>query len=136
MMVIGERACAAVVAGRCLKGSRQLRLRNHGRKAMLLRQFPKVLPARIRARTSATRWRWPSRSVTAHVTELAAAFTPPPPAKDGAVYFPAVIELIRGNLGPAPLRPTARVYVRPHRPGLGRHHQRIALRGWARSASC
>jgi 3-hydroxyisobutyrate dehydrogenase-like beta-hydroxyacid dehydrogenase len=106
MMVLGERAGVqpAVLLDAVSKGSGDsFVLRNHGRKAMLPRQFPdkSFSPEYVLKDLSYVLELASQTSVWAHVTELAQRYYAAT-AEHGwsGRYFPAVIEVIDRNIGP------------------------------------
>ena len=112
MMVIGERAGVqpGVLLDAVSKGSGDsFVLRNHGRKAMLPRQFPdKSFPPEYALKDIGYMLELAAQvGTTAHVTELAQRYYMATARQGwGGRYFPAVIELIDRNLGPAPAAAT------------------------------
>jgi len=107
MMVLGERAGVqpATLLDAVSKGSGDsFVLRNHGRKAMLPRQFPeKSFPPEYALKDISYVLELAGQTgVAARVTELAQRYYDAT-AKNGysGRYFPAVIEVIDRNLGPA-----------------------------------
>lgn len=112
MMVIGERAGVqpAVLLDAVSKGSGDsFVLRNHGRKAMLPRQFPeKSFPPEYALKDIGYMLELASQvGTSAHVTELAQRYYAATASNGwGGRYFPAVIELIDRNIGPAPVAAT------------------------------
>jgi 3-hydroxyisobutyrate dehydrogenase-like beta-hydroxyacid dehydrogenase len=112
MMVLGERAGVQpqVLLDAVSKGSGDsFVLRNHGRKAMLGRQFPqKSFPPEYVLKDLAYVLELAGQTgVSAHVTELARRYYEAT-EKHGwsGRYFPAVIEIVDRNLGPAAAAPT------------------------------
>jgi len=106
MMVLGERAGVqpAVLLDAVSKGSGDsFVLRNHGRKAMLPRQFPdkSFSPEYVLKDLSYVLELASQTSVSAHVAELAQRYYAAT-AEHGwsGRYFPAVIEVIDRNIGP------------------------------------
>ncbi|MDM0074738.1 NAD(P)-dependent oxidoreductase [Variovorax sp. J2P1-59] len=114
MMVIGERAGVqpAVLLDAVSKGSGDsFVLRNHGRKAMLPREFPeKSFPPEYALKDIGYMLELASQvGTSAHVTELAQRYYAATASNGwGGRYFPAVIELIDRNIGPAPAAATHR----------------------------
>lgn len=112
MMVIGERAGVqpGVLLDAVSKGSGDsFVLRNHGRKAMLPRQFPeKSFPPEYALKDIGYMLELAKQVGTAaHVTELAQRYYAATASHGwGGRYFPAVIELIDRNIGPAPATAT------------------------------
>jgi len=108
MMVIGERAGVqpAVLLDAVSKGSGDsFVLRNHGRKAMLPRQFPeKSFSPEYALKDIGYMLELASQvGTSAHVTELAQRYYAATASNGwGGRYFPAVIDLIDRNIGPAP----------------------------------
>lgn len=108
MMVIGERAGVqpGVLLDAVSKGSGDsFVLRNHGRKAMLPRQFPeKAFPPEYALKDIGYMLELAKQvGTSAHVTELAQRYYAATASQGwSGRYFPAVIELIDRNLGPAP----------------------------------
>jgi 3-hydroxyisobutyrate dehydrogenase-like beta-hydroxyacid dehydrogenase len=108
MMVLGERAGVepAVLLDAVSKGSGDsFVLRNHGRKAMLPREFPeKSFPPEYVLKDLAYVLELAAQTgVSARVTELARRYYAATAANGfGGRYFPAVIEVIDRNIGPAP----------------------------------
>ncbi|CAN7733149.1 NAD(P)-dependent oxidoreductase [Variovorax paradoxus] len=108
MMVIGERAGVrpAVLLDAVSKGSGDsFVLRNHGRKAMLPREFPeKSFPPEYALKDIAYLLELAAQvGTSAHVTELAQRYYAATSSHGwSGRYFPAVIELIDRNIGPAP----------------------------------
>ena len=108
MMVIGERAGVrpAVLLDAVSKGSGDsFVLRNHGRKAMLPREFPeKSFPPEYALKDIAYLLELAAQvGTSAHVTELAQRYYAATASHGwSGRYFPAVIELIDRNIGPAP----------------------------------
>ena len=111
MMVLGERAGVqpSVLLDAVSKGSGDsFVLRNHGRKAMLPRQFPeKSFPPEYVLKDLGYVLDLASQtSVSAHVAELAQRYYSATVSNGwGGHYFPAVIEVIDRNIGPAPGAP-------------------------------
>ncbi|VTU18855.1 2-(hydroxymethyl)glutarate dehydrogenase [Variovorax sp. PBL-H6] len=107
MMVLGERAGvqSAVLLDAVSKGSGDsFVLRNHGRKSMLPRQFPeKSFPPEYALKDIGYVLELATQTgVSAHVTELAQRYYAATAANGfGGRYFPAVIEVIDRNIGPA-----------------------------------
>jgi 3-hydroxyisobutyrate dehydrogenase-like beta-hydroxyacid dehydrogenase len=107
MMVLGERAGvqSAVLLDAVSKGSGDsFVLRNHGRKAMLPRQFPeKSFPPEYALKDIGYVLELATQTgVSAHVTELAQRYYAATASNGfGGRYFPAVIEVIDRNIGPA-----------------------------------
>jgi len=106
MMVLGERAGVqpAVLLDAVSKGSGDsFVLRNHGRKAMLPRQFPdkSFSPEYVLKDLGYVLELASQTNVSAHVTELARRYYAAT-AEHGwsGRYFPAVIEVVDGNIGP------------------------------------
>ena len=110
MMVLGERAGVqpAVLLDAVSKGSGDsFVLRNHGRKAMLTRQFPeKSFPPEYALKDIGYVLELASQTgVAAHVAELAQRYYAATAANGYAGrYFPAVIEMVDRHIGPAPRR--------------------------------
>jgi len=110
MMVAGERAGVqpAVLLDAVSKGSGDsFVLRNHGRKAMLPRQFPdKAFPPEYALKDIGYMLELAAQvGVAAHVTQLAQRYYSATASQGwSGRYFPAVIELIDRNLGPAAAR--------------------------------
>ncbi|NYT59982.1 NAD(P)-dependent oxidoreductase [Alcaligenaceae bacterium] len=107
MMVLGKRAGVEpeVLLDAVSKGSGDsFVLRNHGRKAMLPRTFPeKAFPPEYVLKDISYVLELASQSgLSAHVTELAQRYYTST-AKEGwsGRYFPAVIEIIDQDIGPA-----------------------------------
>lgn len=107
MMVLGERAGVdpATLLDAVSKGSGDsFVLRNHGRKAMLARQFPdkSFSPEYVLKDISYVLELAQQTQTATHVTQLARRYYEST-AKNGfsGRYFPAVIEVIYGNIGPA-----------------------------------
>jgi 3-hydroxyisobutyrate dehydrogenase-like beta-hydroxyacid dehydrogenase len=112
MMVLGERAGVqpATLLDAVSKGSGDsFVLRNHGRKAMLPRQFPdkSFSPEYVLKDIGYVLELAGQQGVATHVTELAQRYYAAT-ATNGwsGRYFPAVVEVIYSNIGPAPA-PTA-----------------------------
>ncbi len=108
MMVLGERAGVqpATLLDAVSKGSGDsFVLRNHGRKAMLPRQFPdkSFSPEYVLKDISYVLELAGQTGVAVHVTELAQRYYAAT-AQSGwsGRYFPAVIEVVDRNIGPAP----------------------------------
>ena len=108
MMVLGERAGVqpAVLLDAVSKGSGDsFVLRNHGRKAMLLRQFPdKAFSPEYALKDIGYVLELASQTkVAAHVTELARRYYAATVEHGwSGRYFPAVIEVVDRNIGPQP----------------------------------
>ncbi|HYC63992.1 MAG TPA: NAD(P)-dependent oxidoreductase [Reyranellaceae bacterium] len=108
MMVLGERAGVepAVLLDAVSKGSGDsFVLRNHGRKAMLPRQFPdkSFSPEYALKDIGYVLELAQQTGVATHVTQLAKRYYESTAASGfGGRYFPAVIEVIHRNIGPAP----------------------------------
>jgi 3-hydroxyisobutyrate dehydrogenase-like beta-hydroxyacid dehydrogenase len=109
MMVVGERAGVepGVLLDAVSKGSGDsFVLRNHGRKAMLPRQFPEKSfpPEYVLKDLSYVMELAQQFGVAAHVTELAQRYYTAT-AQNGWAgrYYPAVIDIIERNIAPAPL---------------------------------
>jgi 3-hydroxyisobutyrate dehydrogenase-like beta-hydroxyacid dehydrogenase len=109
MMVLGERAGVqpATLLDAVSKGSGDsFVLRNHGRKAMLPREFPQKSfpPEYVLKDLSYVLELATQTGVTAHVAELSRRYYEST-AENGfsGRYFPAVIEMVDQNIGPAPL---------------------------------
>lgn len=108
MMVLGERAGVqpATLLDAVSKGSGDsFVLRNHGRKAMLPREFPQKSfpPEYVLKDLSYVLELAAETGVTAHVTELSRRYYEATAANGfGGRYFPAVIEMVDRNVGPAP----------------------------------
>lgn len=112
MMVLGERAGVqpGVLLDAVSKGSGDsFVLRNHGRKAMLPRQFPdkSFSPEYVLKDIGYVLELAAQTKVSAPVTELAQRYYAAT-ASNGwsGRYFPAVIEVIDRNIGPAPVAGT------------------------------
>ena len=112
MMVLGERAGVqpGVLLDAVSKGSGDsFVLRNHGRKAMLPRQFPdkSFSPEYVLKDIGYVLELAAQTKVSAPVTELAQRYYAAT-ANNGwsGRYFPAVIEVIDRNIGPAPVAGT------------------------------
>ena len=109
MMVLGERAGVqpATLLDAVSKGSGDsFVLRNHGRKAMLPRQFPdkSFSPEYVLKDISYVLELAAQTGVAAQVTELAQRYYSATAAQGwSGRYFPAVIDVIDRNLGPAPV---------------------------------
>ena len=109
MMVLGERAGVqpATLLDAVSKGSGDsFVLRNHGRKAMLPRQFPdkSFSPEYVLKDISYVLELATQTGVAAQVTELAQRYYSATAAQGwSGRYFPAVIDVIDRNLGPAPV---------------------------------
>jgi 3-hydroxyisobutyrate dehydrogenase-like beta-hydroxyacid dehydrogenase len=108
MMVLGERAGVepAVLLDAVSKGSGDsFVLRNHGRKAMLPRQFPdkSFSPEYALKDIGYVLQLAGQTGVSAHVTQLAKRYYTAT-AQNGfsGRYFPSVIEIIARDIGPAP----------------------------------
>jgi 3-hydroxyisobutyrate dehydrogenase-like beta-hydroxyacid dehydrogenase len=108
MMVLGERAGVqpAVLLDAVSKGSGDsFVLRNHGRKAMLPRQFPeKSFPPEYVLKDLGYVLELASQTgVSAHVAQLAQRYYAATAGNGwSGRYFPAVIEVVDRNIGPAP----------------------------------
>jgi 3-hydroxyisobutyrate dehydrogenase-like beta-hydroxyacid dehydrogenase len=108
MMVLGERAGVqpAVLLDAVSKGSGDsFVLRNHGRKAMLPRQFPeKSFPPEYALKDIGYVLELAAQTgVAAHVAELAQRYYAATASHGfGGRYFPAVIEIVDRDIGPAP----------------------------------
>lgn len=108
MMVLGERAgvAPAVLLDAVSKGSGDsFVLRNHGRKAMLPRSFPdkSFSPEYALKDIGYVLELAGETGVAAHVTQLARRYYLSTAQKGwGGRYFPAVIEVIDRDIGPAP----------------------------------
>jgi 3-hydroxyisobutyrate dehydrogenase-like beta-hydroxyacid dehydrogenase len=109
MMVLGERAGVqpATLLDAVSKGSGDsFVLRNHGRKAMLPREFPQKSfpPEYVLKDLSYVLELATQTNVTAHVAELSRRYYVST-ADNGfsGRYFPAVIEMVDQNIGPAPV---------------------------------
>lgn len=109
MMVLGERAgvLPATLLDAVSKGSGDsFVLRNHGRKAMLPRQFPdkSFSPEYVLKDIGYVLELAGQEGVATHVTELAQRYYAAT-AENGfsGRYFPAVVEVIDRNIGPAPV---------------------------------
>jgi len=111
MMVLGERAGVqpAVLLDAVSKGSGDsFVLRNHGRKAMLPREFPQrsFPPEYVLKDLSYVLELATQTGVKAHVAELSQRYYAATADNGfGGRYFPAVIEVIDRNIGPAPVAP-------------------------------
>jgi 3-hydroxyisobutyrate dehydrogenase-like beta-hydroxyacid dehydrogenase len=109
MMVLGERAgvLPATLLDAVAKGSGDsFVLRNHGRKAMLPRQFPDKAfsPEYVLKDIGYVLELAGQQGVAAHVTELAQRYYAATAAHGfSGRYFPAVVEVIDRNIGPEPL---------------------------------
>jgi 3-hydroxyisobutyrate dehydrogenase-like beta-hydroxyacid dehydrogenase len=110
MMVLGERAGVqpAVLLDAVSKGSGDsFVLRNHGRKAMLPRQFPeKSFPPEYVLKDLGYVLELATQTgVSARVAELAQRYYAATASSGwGGRYFPAVIEVVDRNIDPAPAR--------------------------------
>lgn len=108
MMVLGERAGVqpAVLLDAVSKGSGDsFVLRNHGRKAMLPREFPEKSfpPEYVLKDLSYVLELAGQTGLDAHVTELARRYyTATAQGGYSGRYFPSVIEIIDSGAGPAP----------------------------------
>lgn len=107
MMVLGQRAGVqpAMLLEAVSKGSGDsFVLRNHGRKAMLLREFPEKSfpPEYVLKDLSYVLELAEQTGVATHVTQLAQRYYEAT-ARNGfsGRYFPAVIEMVDRNIGPA-----------------------------------
>jgi len=110
MMVLGERAGVepATLLDAVSKGSGDsFVLRNHGRKAMLPRQFPdkSFSPEYVLKDIGYVLELAGQTGTATHVTQLAKRYYEST-ARNGfsGRYFPAVIEVVYGNIGPAPVK--------------------------------
>jgi 3-hydroxyisobutyrate dehydrogenase-like beta-hydroxyacid dehydrogenase len=109
MMVLGERAGVQpeVLLDAVSKGSGDsFVLRNHGRKAMLPRQFPDKAfsPEYVLKDIGYVLELGSQTGVATHVTDLARRYYASTAANGfSGRYFPAVIEVIARDIGPAPL---------------------------------
>ena len=110
MMVLGERAGVepATLLDAVSKGSGDsFVLRNHGRKAMLPRQFPdkSFSPEYVLKDIGYVLELAGQTGTATHVTQLAKRYYEST-ARNGfsGRYFPAVIEVVYGNIGPAPVQ--------------------------------
>ena len=109
MMVLGQRAGVqpATLLDAVSKGSGDsFVLRNHGRKAMLPREFPeKSFPPEYVLKDIACVLELAEQTgVVAHVTELAQRYYAATASQGwSGRYYPAVIEVIDRNIGPAPV---------------------------------
>jgi 3-hydroxyisobutyrate dehydrogenase-like beta-hydroxyacid dehydrogenase len=108
MMVVGQRAGvqAATLLDAVSKGSGDsFVLRNHGRKAMLPREFPeKAFPPEYVLKDIAYVLELAAQTgVAAHVTELARRYYAATARHGwGGRYYPAVIEVVDRGIGPEP----------------------------------
>lgn len=108
MMVLGERAGVqpATLLDAVSKGSGDsFVLRNHGRKAMLPREFPQKSfpPEYVLKDLSYVLELAGQTGVTAHVAELSRRYYESTAGNGfSGRYFPAVIEMVDQNIGPAP----------------------------------
>jgi len=107
MMVLGERAGVqpAVLLDAVSKGSGDsFVLRNHGRKAMLPREFPeKSFPPEYVLKDLGYVLELASQTkLTAHVAELAQRYYAATAGGWSGRYFPAVIEVVDGNVALPP----------------------------------
>ncbi len=109
MMVLGQRSGVqpATLLDALSKGSGDsFVLRNHGRKAMLPREFPeKSFPPEYALKDIGYVLELAAQSgLTAHVTELAQRYYRATATQGWAGrYFPAVIEVVDRGIGPAPM---------------------------------
>lgn len=114
MMVLGERAGVqpAVLLDAVAKGSGDsFVLRNHGRKAMLPRQFPdkSFSPEYVLKDLGYVLELASQTRVSAHVAELAQRYYAATAGHGwSGRYFPAVIEVIDRNIGPEPSTPSGK----------------------------
>jgi 3-hydroxyisobutyrate dehydrogenase-like beta-hydroxyacid dehydrogenase len=110
MMVLGERAgvAPATLLDAVSKGSGDsFVLRNHARKAMLPREFPEKSfpPEYVLKDLSYVLELAGQTGVAAHVSELAERYYRATASHGfGGRYFPAVIEIVDRNIGPAPAK--------------------------------
>ncbi|QYY33835.1 NAD(P)-dependent oxidoreductase (plasmid) [Cupriavidus pinatubonensis] len=108
MMVLGERAGVkpSTLLDAVSKGSGDsFVLRNHGRKALLPREFPQKSfpPEYVLKDLQYVLELAGQMNLTAHVTELAQRYYTATAERGwSGRYFPAVIEVIDRNIGPAP----------------------------------
>jgi 3-hydroxyisobutyrate dehydrogenase-like beta-hydroxyacid dehydrogenase len=108
MMVLGQRAGvqpAVLLDAVSLGSGDSFVLRNHGRKAMLPRQFPeKSFPPEYVLKDLGYVLELASQTgVSAHVAELSQRYYAATASNGfGGRYFPAVIEIVDRDIGPAP----------------------------------